>query len=94
MRDDLFVQKLSIGDRVVISDLFEAGAFTNHEGVIFGHTKPSESGVGPVIDARKGRDKDFAWSVFFPDTQEQEWFAPHLVNFLAKDDGTSLRLHS
>ena len=35
--------------------------------------------VGPVIGARKGRDEDVAFSVYFEDTSEQEWFAPHLV---------------
>jgi hypothetical protein len=28
------------------------------------------------------RGEDFALSVFFDETEEQEWFAPHLVEFV------------
>jgi hypothetical protein len=35
-----------------------------------------------VIGARKGRDEDFAISVYFEDTGDQEWFAPHLVKVI------------
>jgi hypothetical protein len=35
-----------------------------------------------VIRARKGRDEDFAYSVYFEDTGEQEWFAPYLVRVI------------
>jgi hypothetical protein len=84
------MRKMSIGDYVFIADVHEAGAFAGREGVIFGHTQPSSSKAEPIVGARKGRDADFAWSVFFPGTREQEWFAPHLVNFLAADDGQDL----
>jgi hypothetical protein len=80
---------MAIGDSVFIADLYEAGPFAGREGVIFGHTRPSSSQAGP-IGARKGREEDFAWSVFFPDTAEQEWFAPHLVSFLAGDNSEDL----
>jgi hypothetical protein len=60
-------------------DVFEAGAFAGREGVVYGWSVPSSSGVGPVIGVRKGRDEDFALSVYFEDTGEQEWFAPRLV---------------
>lgn len=77
-------EKLDMGDTVYIVDLHEAGRFAGRQGVIYGHTKPSASGSGPVIGVRKGRDEDFAWSVFFDDTREQEWFAPHLVRLVAQ----------
>jgi hypothetical protein len=48
-------------------------------GQIYGESVPSSSGIGPVIG---DRGEDFALSVFFDDTKEQEWFAPHLVEFL------------
>jgi hypothetical protein len=64
---------------VYIADLYEAGRFAGREGLVFGWTVPSSSRAGPVIGAHKGRDEDFAISVLFPDTGEQEWFAPHLV---------------
>jgi hypothetical protein len=73
-----------MGDAVFIADLPEAGLYANREGVVYGHTKPSSSGKGPVIGVRKGRHADFAWSVYFEDTGEQEWFAPHLVKLLNK----------
>jgi hypothetical protein len=74
--------RLNMGDVVYIADLPEARAWANREGTVYGHTKPSSSGQGPVIGARKGHDVDFAWSVYFEDTGEQEWFAPHLVKLL------------
>jgi hypothetical protein len=69
---------------VYIADLHEAGRFAGREGLVFGWTVPSSSGEGPIIGARKGRDNDFAISVFFPDTDEQEWFAPHLVKKITR----------
>jgi hypothetical protein len=72
--------KLDMGDEVYIADLPEAGRFAGREGTVYGHTKPSASGQGkPAIGERKGREVDFAWSVYFEETGEQEWFAPHVV---------------
>jgi hypothetical protein len=68
--------------RVFILDVFEAGKFAGREGEVYGWSVPSSSGVAPVIGARKGRDEDFAYSVYFEDTGEQEWFAPHLVKLI------------
>jgi hypothetical protein len=68
--------------RAYIADLHEAGRFAGREGLVFGWTVPSSSGVEPVIGARKGRETDFALSVFFEDTEEQQWFAPHLVKVI------------
>jgi hypothetical protein len=68
--------------RAYIEDRYEAGRFAGREGAVFGWTVPSWSREGPVIGARKGRDDDFALSVFFEDTEEQEWFSPHLVTII------------
>jgi hypothetical protein len=65
--------------RVYILDVFEAGQFAGREGLVYGVSIPSSSGVEPVIGARKGHERDLAYSVFFEDTGDQEWFAPHLV---------------
>jgi hypothetical protein len=46
---------------------------------VLGESIPSSSGVGPVIG---DRGENLALSVFFDDTEEQEWFAPHLVEFI------------
>jgi hypothetical protein len=77
------VDKVDLGDAVFIADLHEAGAFAGREGEVRGHTKPSLSGCTPIIGAhKKPCALDLAWSVYFPDTGEQEWFAPHLVRLL------------
>jgi hypothetical protein len=68
--------------RVYILDVYEAGKFAGREGETYGWSVPSSSGVAPVIGARKGRDEDFAISVYFEDTGDQEWFAPHLVKVI------------
>ena len=53
--------------------------FAGRTGHIYGESVPSSTGVGPVIG---DRGEDFAYSVFFDETEEQEWFAPHLVEFV------------
>jgi hypothetical protein len=72
--------KPRFGDRVRISDAEESRerGFVGRVGQVFGYSEPSSSGVGPVIG---DRGEDFALSVFFAETEEQEWFAPHLVEF-------------
>jgi hypothetical protein len=71
----------TFGDRVRIRDAEDARqrGFVGRVGDVFGESVPSSSGVGPVIG---DRGDDFALSVFFDETGEQEWFAPHLVEFL------------
>lgn len=61
------------------SDETEGSRFAGRTGHVFGESMPSSSGVGPVIG---DRGEDLAPSVFFDDTKEQEWLAPHLVEFL------------
>jgi hypothetical protein len=71
----------TFGDRVRIapSDETSERGFAGRSGSVYGESVPSVSGVGPVIG---DRGQDLALSVFFEDTNEQEWFAPHLVEFL------------
>ena len=71
----------SFGDRVRIapSDETTERGFAGRSGHVYGESMPSSSGVGPVIG---DRGEDVALSVYFEDTEEQEWFAPHLVEFL------------
>jgi hypothetical protein len=66
---------------VRIADFPEAGAFAGRYGERYGWSVPSSSGVSPVIGAGVGgsSQQDFAVSVYFEDTDEQVWFAPHLV---------------
>jgi hypothetical protein len=72
------------GDPVRIASFPEAGAFAGRRGECYGESSPASSGVGPVIGAQFGgttrvAHMDHALSVYFEDTDEQEWFAPHLV---------------
>jgi hypothetical protein len=71
----------AFGDTVRILSMpatVEAG-FAGRTGSVFGESIPSSSGVGPVI----GEDgSDYALSVYFEDTDEQEWFAPNVVEFV------------
>jgi hypothetical protein len=78
---DAVVAAPSFGDRVRIRDTKETQerGFAGRVGEVFGESVPSSSGVGPVI---ADRGDDFALSVFFDDTGEQEWFAPHLVEYV------------
>ena len=71
----------AFGDRVRIaaSRETEARGFAGRTGHVYGESVPSSSGVGPVIG---DRGDDFAYSVFFDETEEQEWFAPRLVEFV------------
>lgn len=66
------------GDRVriAIAPDTQASGFAGRGGEVWGESVPSVSHVGPVIgDRGDGR----ALSVFFEDTEELVWFAPHLV---------------
>lgn len=74
------------GDLVRIADFPKAGAFAGRYGECFGKTTPSDSGVGPIIGTEiGGNDRvDHALSVYFEETGEQEWFAPHLVERVEK----------
>jgi hypothetical protein len=66
------------GDRVriAIAPETEARGFAGRAGEVWGESVPSVSGVGPVIG---DRGEDLALSVFFEETEDQAWFAPHLV---------------
>ena len=81
----------SFGDhvRIASSDETERSGFAGRSGHIFGESMPSSSCVGPVIG---DRGEDVALSVFFEDTEEQEWFAPHLVEFLDHGGGQTMTL--
>lgn len=64
-----------------IADLPEAGEYAGRIGQVLGWSKPSSSGVAPVIGGHVGGSarRDLAYSVYFDDTKEQIWFAPNLV---------------
>lgn len=66
------------GDRVRIATAPETAVhgFEGRVGEVWGESVPSTSGVGPVIG---DRGEDRALSVFFEDTEEVAWFAPHLL---------------
>jgi hypothetical protein len=59
----------------------EAGSYSGRYGEVYGESVPSQSGVGPVIGSLEGGSNrlDYALAVHFEDTQETQWFAPHLV---------------
>jgi hypothetical protein len=65
--------------RIARAETEESG-FAGRVGQVFGESIPSRSRVGPVIG---DKGDDYAYSVFFEDTDEQVWFAPHLVEFVA-----------
>ena len=87
----LVATRPSFGDhvRIASSDETEGSGFAGRSGHVFGESMPSSSGVGPVIG---DRGEDLALSVFFDDTEEQEWFAPHLVEFLDHGGGQTMSL--
>jgi len=66
------------GDRVRIAARpeTEATGFAGRVGEVWGESVPSVSDVGPVIG---DRGADLALSVFFEDSEDVAWFAPHLV---------------
>ena len=75
--------------RIALSAETAEGGFAGRSGHVFGESIPSSSGVGPVIG---DRGEDIALSVFFDDTEEQEWFAPHLVELLDHGSGQTMSL--
>jgi hypothetical protein len=79
------VERPGFGDLVRIGDSSETRelGYSGRQGQVFGESIPSSSGVEPVIG---DRGEDFALSVFFEDTREQEWFAPHLVEFVGRPE--------
>ena len=76
-------ERPGFGDHVRIQHApeTEERGFAGREGDVHGESIPSASGVGPVIG---DRGDDHALSVYFDDTGEQEWFAPHLVQFVSR----------
>jgi hypothetical protein len=70
------MHKFAEGDQVVIADRPDAGAFAGRLGVIYGWTTPSTSKEGPVNGEAP---EDFAWSVYFEDSEEQAWFVHDLL---------------
>jgi hypothetical protein len=68
----------SFGDRVRIALTPETKAcgFAGRVGEVWAESVPSISDLGPVIG---DRGEDRALSVFFEDTEDVAWFAPHLV---------------
>ncbi|HSC92353.1 MAG TPA: hypothetical protein VLB86_11920 [Gaiellaceae bacterium] len=79
------------GDRVRICDTEEMHehGFAGRVGKVFGESVPSSSGAGPIIG---DRGEDFALSVFFDDTDEHVWFAPHLVEFVDRGGEQTMSL--
>ena len=73
------MSEAGFGDRVRIRDSPDTASYAGRVGEVFGESIPSSSGVAPVIG---DRGDDFAISVHFDETGEQEWFAPHVVEFL------------
>jgi hypothetical protein len=69
------------GDRVriAVAPETEASGFARRVGEVWGESVPSVSGVGPVIG---DRGEDLAVSVLFSVTEDEVWFAPHLVKRL------------
>jgi hypothetical protein len=66
---------------VRIAQLPEADHYAGRVGQVFGWSKPSNTGELEVIGGHVGGSarRDLAYSVFFEETGEQVWFAPHLV---------------
>ena len=81
---------ISFGDivRMVVAPETSALGVAGKEGVVFGMSVPSSSGVsvvGKVSD-------DLAYNVFFDDLKKGWWFAPELVEFVGSDAGAVARL--
>lgn len=79
------------GDRVRIADTpeTEAAGVAGRVGEVWSESRPSVSGVGPVVGDRGG---GIAISVLFEDTEDVVWFAPHLLNRVVRATSPSRRL--
>jgi hypothetical protein len=77
-------ERPDFGDRVRIRAVpeTEERGFAGREGDVYGESVPSVSGVAAIGD----RGEDHAFSVYFRETGEQEWFAPHVVEFVSRGE--------
>lgn len=79
------------GDRVRVAGTAqtEAAGIAGKVGEVWSESKPSVSGVGPVIG---DRGEDVAVSVLFEDTEDIRWLAPHLLRRVERATSPSRRL--
>lgn len=79
----------SFGERVRIRSAPETDALgvAGREGIVYGQSIPSMSGVGPVVG---DRGDDYALNVSFEDGSEGQWYAPHLVELIGFDPGSEI----
>ena len=75
--------------RIAIAPETEASGFAARVGEVWGESVPSVSDVGPVIG---DRGADLALSVFFEDSEDVAWFAPHLVHCVDRGGSRSALL--
>ena len=67
----------------------EALGLAGLEGEVYGHTKPSSSGVTDIIGVLTD---DFAINVNFDTLDKQYWFAAHLVEFVRHNPGATISI--
>ncbi len=83
--------RISFGDtvRVLSTPITESIGLAGIEGTVYGHSKPSASGVTPVI----GDDKnDYAINVYFEELKLSHWFVEELLEFVDLNAGMEFRL--
>jgi hypothetical protein len=84
------VKNISFGDkvRVLRTDLTEQRGLAGLNGVVYGGTTPSVTGVSVI----GGSSEDLAINVFFEERKEGFWFSPSLLEFVDHVPGTEIAL--
>jgi hypothetical protein len=80
--------KISFGDNVKVleSEVTIQNKLAGLQGVIYGETVPSNSGVEVIGELKS----DFALNVHFEDLNTTFWMSPHLLEFIDHNEGLKM----
>jgi hypothetical protein len=84
------MKNISFGDkvRVLRTELTEQRGLAGLNGVVYGVTTPSATGVSVIGES----NEDLAINVFFAERKEGLWFSPRLLEFVEHVPGTEITL--
>jgi|ERR1700678_1228161 hypothetical protein len=84
------MKNISFGDkvRVLRTDLTDQRGLAGLNGVVYGVTTPSHSGVSVIGESSEDR----AINVYFAERKEGFWFSPRLLEFVDHVPGTEVSL--
>ena len=79
---------ITFGDnvRILTSEETMTLGLAGKEGQVFGETTPSVTGIESIGEPTN----DYALNVYFEETDEAYWFAPHLLEFKDHGEGTEM----